>query len=121
MSTTAARFWYQRLGLLVGWFAFGWVTLILLGGLGFSLDARHLVAYLLGLGLLGIGLEMVWRRPRAAPGDGPPAPAGAGSAAASATRCSRPISCCCGRFGWPAPCRSSGSPSLSSPCRPRSA
>ena len=74
MSTMAARFWYQRLGLLVGWFAFGWVTLVLLGALGFSLDARHLVAYMLGLGLLGIGLEMVWRRPRAALGEVQPAP-----------------------------------------------
>ena len=72
MSTTAARFWYPRLGLLVAWFAFGWVTLILLGALGFSPEARHLVAYLLGLGLLGIGLEMIWRRPRALPGDGQP-------------------------------------------------
>ena len=74
MSTRAARFWYQRLGLLVGWFAFGWVTLVLLSVLGFSLDARHLVAYMLGLGLLGIGLEMVWRRPRAALGEVQPAP-----------------------------------------------
>ncbi len=69
MSTAAARFWYRRLGLLVAWFAFGWVTLVLLSALGFSPDARHLVAYMLGLGLLGIGLEMVWRRPSAAPGD----------------------------------------------------
>src|SRR4029453_19002966 len=69
MSTAAARFWYRRLGLLVAWFAFGWVTLVLLDVLGFSPDARHLVAYILGLGLLGIALEMVWRRPRAAPGD----------------------------------------------------
>jgi small-conductance mechanosensitive channel len=69
MSTTAARFWYRRLGLLVAWFAFGSVTLLLVGLLGFSPDARHLVAYMLGLGLLGIGLEMVWRRPGAAPGD----------------------------------------------------
>ena len=74
MSTRAARFWYPRLGLLVGWFAFGWVTLVLLSVLGFSLDARHLVAYMLGLGLLGIGLEMVWRRPRAALGEVQPAP-----------------------------------------------
>ena len=65
MGTEAARFWHARLGLLVGWFAFGWVTAALLSVLGFSLDARHLVAYVLGLGLLAIGLEMVWRRPDA--------------------------------------------------------
>ncbi len=75
MSTEAARFWQRRLGVLVGWFAFGWVTVALLSILGFSLDARHLVAYLLGLGLLGIGLEMVWRRPRAVLDDTTP-PAG---------------------------------------------
>ncbi len=73
MSTTAARFLYPRLGLLVAWFAFGRVTLILLGALGFSPEARHLVGYLLGLGLLAIGLEMVWRRPRAVPADVLPA------------------------------------------------
>ena len=71
MGTEAARFWHARLGLLVGWFAFGWVTAALLSVLGFSLDARHLVAYVLGLGLLAIGLEMVWRRPDAV-GDRPP-------------------------------------------------
>ena len=42
MSTTAARFWYRRLGLLVAWFAFGSVTLLLLGILGFSPDAPPL-------------------------------------------------------------------------------
>jgi moderate conductance mechanosensitive channel len=73
MTTTAARFWYPRLGLLAAWFACGRVTLILLGALGFSSEARHLVGYLLGLGLLGIGLEMVWRLPRAVPGDPEPA------------------------------------------------
>jgi moderate conductance mechanosensitive channel len=71
MGTEAARFWHARLGLLVGWFAFGWVTAALLSVLGFSLDARHLVAYVLGLGLLALGLEMVWRRPGAV-GDLPP-------------------------------------------------
>ena len=76
MGTEAARFWHARLGLLVGWFAFGWVTAALLSVLGFSLDARHVVAYLLGLGLLAIGLEMVWRRPDAV-GDRPPGPAAA--------------------------------------------
>ena len=122
MSTTAARFWYPRLGLLVAWFAFGWVTLILLGALGFSPEARHLVAYLLGLGLLGIGLEMVWRRPRAVPGRRPAdRRQAADSAAASVTCCCRGISWRCGRFGWRAARPSSGSPCLPSPCRQRSA
>ena len=54
-----------RLGLFVGWFAFGWVTVGLLATLGMSIEARRLVAYALGLGCSAIALETVWRRPRA--------------------------------------------------------
>jgi moderate conductance mechanosensitive channel len=59
----AARFWCGRLTAFVAWLAFGWVTLSLLSTLGFSLEERHLVAYVLGLGLLAIALESVWHRP----------------------------------------------------------
>ncbi|MGB9649648.1 MAG: mechanosensitive ion channel family protein, partial [Stellaceae bacterium] len=62
-DTVAARFWCRRLTVFVGWFAFGWVTVAVLTALGFSLEERQLVAYVLGLGLLAIGLESVWRRP----------------------------------------------------------
>ena len=65
MSTPAAWFWFRRIGFFVGWLAFGWVTVGLLATLGFAPPARQLVAYALGLGLLAIGLEIVWRRPRA--------------------------------------------------------
>jgi small-conductance mechanosensitive channel len=75
MSKEAARFWYQRIGLTVGWFAFGWVTVSLLGRLGFSPPARQLVAYVLGFVLLLIGLDIAWRRPRA-PADGSAAATG---------------------------------------------
>jgi small-conductance mechanosensitive channel len=68
MSDGAARFWYRRLGLLVGWFAFGWVTVTLLDKLGVSPPARQLIAYALGIGLLAIGFDVAWRRPRP-PGD----------------------------------------------------
>jgi hypothetical protein len=47
----------------VGWFAFGYVTVGFLGTLGFSVEGRQLVAYVLGLGLLAIALEAIWRRP----------------------------------------------------------
>ncbi len=67
MDTVAARFWCRRLTAFVGWFAFGWVTIGLLSTLGFSLEERQLVAYVLGLGLLAIALEAVWRRPAALP------------------------------------------------------
>ena len=63
MDTMAARFWYRRLVAFVGWFAFGWVTVGLGSTLGYSLEARQLVAYALGLGLLAIALEAIWRRP----------------------------------------------------------
>lgn len=63
MDRMAARFWCRRLCVFVGWFALGWVTVGLLGTLGYSLAGRQLVAYALGLGLLGIALEAVWRRP----------------------------------------------------------
>lgn len=63
MSNEAARFWYRRAVLLVGWFAFGWVTATLLRTLGMPAEARQIIAYALGLGLLAIGLESVWRRP----------------------------------------------------------
>jgi moderate conductance mechanosensitive channel len=63
METVAARFWCRRLAVFVGWFAFGYVTVGFLSTLGFSVEGRQLVAYLLGLGLLAIALEAVWRRP----------------------------------------------------------
>jgi small-conductance mechanosensitive channel len=68
MDRAAAQFWWRRLCAFVGWFAFGWVTVGLLKPLGYSLAGRELVAYTLGLGLLAIALEAVWRRP-ASPAD----------------------------------------------------
>ncbi|HEY7687569.1 MAG TPA: hypothetical protein VH835_02705, partial [Dongiaceae bacterium] len=65
MPTDAAWFWTRRVAFFVGWLAFGWVTVELLGSLGMSADARRLVAYILGLVLLGIALEAIWRRPTA--------------------------------------------------------
>ena len=70
MSRAAARFWHRRLSILVGWFAFGYATVNLLSELGFDLEARRLVAYILGLGLLAIGFDMVWRHPAAGPAEG---------------------------------------------------
>jgi small-conductance mechanosensitive channel len=65
MSTPAAWFWVRRIGFFVGWLAFGWVTVGLLAILGVAEPIRQIVAYALGLVLLGIGLEVAWRRPRA--------------------------------------------------------
>jgi hypothetical protein len=63
MDTAAARFWCRRLSAFVGVFAFGWVLFGLGATLGWSLEARQIVAYTLGLVLLAIALEAVWRRP----------------------------------------------------------
>ena len=62
-DTAAARFWCRRAAASVGLFAFGWVEVGLLTTLGISLAGRQLIAYVLGLGLLAIALETVWRRP----------------------------------------------------------
>jgi moderate conductance mechanosensitive channel len=76
IATASARFWYRRLALFVGWFAFGWATVDALRALGVSPEAREVVAYALGLGLLAIAIDGVWRRPPAAavesPETGPP-------------------------------------------------
>ena len=63
MNSASARYWYLRIGLFVGYFAFGRATVSLLGPLGFSPEVRLAAAYLLGLGLLAIGLEALWNRP----------------------------------------------------------
>jgi len=62
-DAATARFWARRISAFVGWFAFGWVELGILSRLGLSPPGRQLIAYTLGLGLLAIALETVWRRP----------------------------------------------------------
>src|SRR6516162_8879248 len=69
MNTAAARFWQRRLVWFVGWFAFGWVIVGFGVPLGYTLEARQLVAYALGLVLVAIALDAVWRRPAAIHGD----------------------------------------------------
>jgi moderate conductance mechanosensitive channel len=64
MPDEAAAFWHMRLRLFAGWFAFGWATCEVLATLGFSQDAQRLVALTLGLGLLAVAIEAMWRRPR---------------------------------------------------------
>ncbi len=63
MPTGTAQFWYRRLALFVGWFAFGWATVSVMRNLEFSTAARELVAYTLGIGLLVIAIETIWRWP----------------------------------------------------------
>ena len=63
LNDEEANFWTRRLKLFAGYFLFGWATVSLMPLLAFSPDATRLVAYLLGLGLLVLAIEMVWRRP----------------------------------------------------------
>lgn len=63
MPAEHARFWQRRLGLFIGYWAFGRATLDLLVAFGFSPDLQEAAAYILGMGLLGVALEAIWRRP----------------------------------------------------------
>lgn len=64
MNDAAARFWMTWSGVFLTWFAFGFATVDLLDSLGLPPEHRRIVAYVLGLGLLVIALNVVWRRPR---------------------------------------------------------
>ncbi len=62
-STRAARFWCRRLTAFVAWLALGWAIVELGSALGYSLEARQLIAYAFGLGALAVVLIAVWCRP----------------------------------------------------------
>lgn len=61
-----ARFWHRRITVFTTYLMIGWATVSLLPKLGFSPDAASLITYLIGIGLLALGIEMVWRRPHGA-------------------------------------------------------
>ncbi len=63
MSTPAASFLFHRLGLVAILLAFGSQTITLLGSFGFSPIAREISAYTLGLAVLVLALETLWRFP----------------------------------------------------------
>jgi small-conductance mechanosensitive channel len=63
MDTAAARFWGRRLVVFVGWFALGWLIVQDCSALGFSFEGLQIVAYTLGLGVVALALEAVWRGP----------------------------------------------------------
>ena len=63
VSDASASFWVKRVSYAIGWYAFGWTTVGLMGILGFSDPTRYLIAYLLGIVLLVMGIEAVWHRP----------------------------------------------------------
>ncbi|QRY70528.1 mechanosensitive ion channel family protein (plasmid) [Ensifer sp. PDNC004] len=63
---TVAQFWLCRIDLVAGLTLAGWVAVNVMSSLGFSAEITKLAAFVLGLGILGIGTETVWRRPRVA-------------------------------------------------------
>ena len=63
MTTPAARFWHWRLAVIVGWVAFGRVLVDDAALFGLSIETRELLAYGLGLVLLAIAVDAVWRAP----------------------------------------------------------
>jgi small-conductance mechanosensitive channel len=65
MNAVAANYWHRHVGAAVGWLATGWVTVAALRTLALPAPDRELIAYLLGIVLLAIGIESVWRRPPA--------------------------------------------------------
>jgi small-conductance mechanosensitive channel len=67
MSSDAALFWHRRVAIVVGFYSFARVTLGILKTLGVSLPCIQIMAYALGLFLLAMGLEAVWRREVGAP------------------------------------------------------
>ncbi len=67
LDTPAATFLFYRIGILAVLAAFGTQTITLLGSFGFSPVSRELSSYVLGLVVLAIGIEMIWRYPHAPP------------------------------------------------------
>jgi moderate conductance mechanosensitive channel len=82
VDDASARFWLARISAFVGIFAFGWAVTTSLFAVGLVRPYPTIVAYVLGLGLLAVVIESIWRRP-ARPAPTPhqaaaPAPALAG-------------------------------------------
>jgi small-conductance mechanosensitive channel len=63
MNDAEAHFWHRRLTVFTGYLLAGWAMISLLSPLGFSEPARSLLAYLAGIGLVLLAIEIVWRRP----------------------------------------------------------
>jgi small-conductance mechanosensitive channel len=63
MDDAEAHFWHRRLTVFTGYLLAAWATISLLSPLGFSDAARSLLAYLAGIGLVLLAIEIVWRRP----------------------------------------------------------
>ncbi|MBB3464126.1 mechanosensitive ion channel family protein [Rhizobium sp. BK377] len=63
VDPAVAQFWFRRCTLFVIYFVFGWAVLQSMQPLGYSMGARYLIGYMLGVGLFLIATEAVWSRP----------------------------------------------------------
>ena len=63
VDDATARFWLTRISAFVGIFAFGWAVATSLIALGIVRPYPTIIAYILGLGLLAVAIEAIWRRP----------------------------------------------------------
>jgi small-conductance mechanosensitive channel len=63
LSDAIARHFRIRLVLAVGWYFLGTALVEVMRLLGIDSEIVQTAAYILGLGLLAIGLELMWRRP----------------------------------------------------------
>lgn len=63
VSEADRHFWSLRISILAGLILFGWTVTSLMAYLGFSPEVRELAAYVFGLGILAVAIEIVWLRP----------------------------------------------------------
>jgi len=63
VTDEVAHFWYRRIVLVFAIFVLGWVTVELLELLGVPIMSLLIIAYVLGILLLILALDMVWRSP----------------------------------------------------------
>jgi moderate conductance mechanosensitive channel len=70
MENAKARFWYRRVAVFAGVFLAGWAAAGIMTTLHFDPFVRADIVYAIGLGLLAVSIETVWRRPRQNPTHG---------------------------------------------------
>ena len=63
VDDATAQFWVARVSAFVGIYAFGWAVATSLIALGLTRPYPTIVAYIIGLGLLAVAIEAIWRRP----------------------------------------------------------
>jgi small-conductance mechanosensitive channel len=65
-SELQATYWVRRIALFAGWLALGWLFASWLVLVEMDVASRRVVVYGLGLGLLAVAMEGMWRRSRVA-------------------------------------------------------